>query len=86
MADMLRPDGKPFVVDYSPRIPAYVVEVDSRGRTVLMNQFTGMVETVSETDVYEDNDVYVAFKRLKKAEFEAFDAELIAKLRGAADA
>lgn len=76
MADALRPDGKPFVTDKRNAVPRYVVETDSEGRTVVLNQFTGMSQVVSETEAYEDNDLYVAYNLLRRGEFEAEDARL----------
>lgn len=82
MADMLRPDGKPFVVDERNVVPRYVIETGPAGQTVLVGQFTGLSETVSVNGEYDENDVYVAFVKLQKTEFNAEDARQQAIARG----
>ena len=82
MADMLRPDGKPFVVDERNVVPRYVVETGPAGQTVLVGQFTGLSEIVSVTDEHDGNDLYVAFVKLQKAEFNEEDARQRAIAQG----
>ena len=82
MADMLRPDGKPFVVEERNVVPRYVLETGPAGQTVLVGQFTGLSEIVSATGEYDENDSYVAFVKLQKTEFNAEDARQQAIARG----
>ena len=44
--EQTRFDGKAFVTDGRGRVPRYVIENDSEGLAVLINQFTGRFETI----------------------------------------
>jgi hypothetical protein len=79
MADMLRPDGKPFVTDNRNAIPRYVVELDGQGRVVVRNQFTCVSVVASETKEHTRDQVRAAMERLRMKEWvvNATDAELL---------
>lgn len=69
MADMLRPDGKPFVTDERNAVPRYVVERDKDNRVILLNQFTGAFELVGDgTRPYSKDALRVAFLSLREQE------------------
>jgi hypothetical protein len=74
MADMLRPDGRPFVTDNRSAVPRYVIEDDAEGRVIVMNQFTGEFETVAEKRPYREADARTAFFALRKREMDAYFA------------
>ena len=67
MADMLRPDGKPFVTDNRSAIPVYVIEDDEQGRAVVMNQFTGAAEIIGPRP-YSDDAMLAAYFSLRHKE------------------
>lgn len=79
MADMLRPDGKPFVTDNRNAIPRYVVELDGQGRVVVRNQFTCVSVVASETKEHTHDQVRAAMERLRMKEWvvNVTDAELL---------
>ena len=79
MADMLRPDGKPFVTDNRNAIPRYVVELDGQGRVVVRNQFTCVSVVASETKEHTRDPVRAAMERLRMKEWvvNVTDAELL---------
>ena len=79
MADMLRPDGKPFVTDNRNAIPRYVVELDGQGRVVVRNQFTCVSVVASETKEHTRDQVRAAMERLRMKEWVVgvTDAELL---------
>ena len=79
MADMLRPDGKPFVTDERKAIPRYVVELDGQERLVVRNQFTCVSVVVSETKEHAHEQVRAAMERLRMKEWvmDVTDAELL---------
>ena len=79
MADMLRPDGKPFVTDNRNAIPRYVVELDGQGRVVVRNQFTCVSVVASETKEHTRDQVRAAMERLRMKEWvvNVTDAELL---------
>lgn len=79
MADMLRPDGKPFVTDNRNAIPRYVVELDGQGRVVVRNQFTCVSVVVSETKEHTHDQLRAAMERLRMKEWVVgvTDAELL---------
>ena len=68
MAEMLRPDGKPFVIDERNRVPKYVMELDEQDRLVVRNQFTFVSVVVSETKEYTLGQVRAAMERLRMKE------------------
>ena len=75
MADMLRPDGKPFVTDNRTRVPRYVIEDDDdEGRPVVMNQFTCEFEVIAETRPYSEGASRDAWVALRKREMDAYFA------------
>ena len=79
MADMLRPDGKPFVTDNRNAIPRYVVELDGQGRVVVRHQFTCVSVVASETKEHTRDQVRAAMERLRMKEWvvNVTDAELL---------
>ena len=74
MADMLRPDGRPFVTDKRGAVPRYVIEDDAEGRVVLMNQFTGAFEVIAEKRPYREADARTAYFALRKREMDEYFA------------
>lgn len=74
MADMLRPDGRPFITDNRTRVPRYVIEDDAEGRPVVLNQFTCEFEVIAETRPYSEGAVRAAGVALRKREVDAYFA------------
>jgi hypothetical protein len=68
MADMLRPDGRPFVTDKRGAVPRYVIEGDHEGRKVVRNQFTGDYEVIFALCSDEVENRKLAFKMLRQRE------------------
>ena len=67
MADMLRPDGKPFVTDKRNAVPVYVVEDDEDGTVLVRNQFSGDYEIVGGRP-YSEGALRAAYFMLRKRE------------------
>jgi hypothetical protein len=76
MADMLRPDGRPFVTDKRGAVPRYVVEDDEDGTVLVRNQFTGRYEIVGSRP-YTEEALRVAHALLLRNDYRAARPEVL---------